>query len=82
MVTTSPTVTGRASLTVVDWSTNEMRRGRPSTGSTSTRPELGSTSPATALSTVDLPDPFGPMTAVTAPSGISKSERSKASTSP
>ena len=32
-------------------------------------------SPATALSTVDLPAPFGPMSAVTAPSGIGEARR-------
>ena len=39
------------------------RRAAPTT-----RPAIGAISPASALSRVDLPAPFGPMTAVISPS--------------
>src|SRR5665811_2624419 len=64
MVTTSRTVMGSESFTLVVWSTYETRRGRPSIGRMSIVPREGSVRPAMPLRVVDLPDPFGPMMAV------------------
>ncbi len=60
-------------------------RSRAPTGSvprTSSEPSARGVSPAMALSSVDLPEPFGPMTAVIRPSGMDRSEARKATRSP
>jgi hypothetical protein len=49
---------------------------------TSIEPALGSIRPAIVLSSVDLPEPLGPMTAVTLPRGMANVDRSRAIVSP
>ena len=72
--TTSRTVIGVIGGTGVDCITNEMRAraARGSRPSTRRRPEATGTSPARADSSVDLPDPLGPMTATTPTAGTRK----------
>jgi hypothetical protein len=60
---------GRASLTFVVWSTKAIRL-RDDAPSTVSVPLVGEARPAMALSIVDLPEPLGPMSVVTALTGI------------
>lgn len=69
MDTTSRTVMGSALLTFVVWSTKAMRL-RVDAPLTVSVPLVGEVRPAMALSIVDFPEPLGPMSVVTASTGI------------
>jgi hypothetical protein len=62
------------------WNTMPTRSGTPRTGapSTSKSPPVTGTSPAIALSSVDLPQPLGPTIATNSPAATSKLARSTA----
>ncbi len=59
-------------MTFIDWRTYAMCWAPLLRAGTSRVPEIGSSRPAIALSRVDFPDPFGPITAVTDPRGMAK----------
>jgi hypothetical protein len=72
-----------------DWGSMPSTRATSRVGSVSIRAPSSSTSPPrgrssrpSARSSVDLPQPLGPMTAVTAPSGIARSSASTTTRSP
>ena len=81
IVTVSLTVIGRASFTLVVWRTSAIR-SLEDAWLTWIDPEVGSIRPAMPARIVDLPDPFGPIKAVTAPTGTVKEEAATAMCAP
>ena len=81
MVTASPTVSGSERSTSVVCSTR-LTPPRRRAAATSNVPDRGASSPAMARSSVDLPEPLGPMRATVRPSGRTNEASARATRGP